>query len=116
MAKRKPANDQRTRTGPVKGDFIAPPEVADADERADALRAQEEFSKPATRFGSMLEEPDRINKIDKMAGRQNHYLVNPVNPVKNGHFNDHRRIDGEGDRRRVCRAQRPGRGVPGESL
>jgi hypothetical protein len=78
MAKRKPANDQRTRTGPVKGEFIAPPEVADADERADALRAQEEFSKPATRFGSVLEEPDRMNKFDKMKKPN---LVNPVNPV-----------------------------------
>jgi hypothetical protein len=89
MAKRKPANDQQTRTGPVKGDFIAPPELADADERADALPAQEEFWKPPTRFGSVPEEPDRMNKMDKMTGRQNHYLVNPVNPVKNGHFNDH---------------------------
>jgi hypothetical protein len=78
MAKRKPANDQQTRTGPVKGDFIAPPEVADADERAAALPAQEEFWRPPTRFGSVPEEPDRMNKIDKMKKPN---LVNPVNPV-----------------------------------
>jgi hypothetical protein len=28
-------------TGPAKGDFIAPPEVADTDERADALPQEE---------------------------------------------------------------------------
>ena len=32
--------------GPQKGEFIAPSEVADVDERADALPQQEEFRRP----------------------------------------------------------------------
>ena len=30
-------------TGPAKGDFLAPPEAADIDKRADALPQEEEF-------------------------------------------------------------------------
>jgi len=40
-------------SGPQKGDFIAPPEIADIDERADALPAEEAFWRPPTRFGSV---------------------------------------------------------------
>jgi len=39
--------------GPVKGDFVAVPEVSDADEPADALPEQEEFWRPPVRFGSV---------------------------------------------------------------
>ena len=40
-------------TGPAKGDFIAPPEVDERDEGADALPEQEEFWRPPVRFGSV---------------------------------------------------------------
>ena len=43
-----------------KGEFIMPPEVTDADERADALPAQEEFWKPPTRFGSVPVEKEPL--------------------------------------------------------
>lgn len=38
-------NDEKgsERAGPVKGDFIAPHDGAERDERTDALLAQEEF-------------------------------------------------------------------------
>jgi DNA modification methylase len=39
--------------GLQKGEFIAPPEFVDADERADALPQQEEFWRPPVRFGSV---------------------------------------------------------------
>lgn len=40
-------NDQHASTvGSMKGDFIAPPEVEEQDERADALPTQEEFWRP----------------------------------------------------------------------
>ena len=47
-------------TGPVKGDLIAPPEVEDRDERADALPAQEEFWRPLTRFGRVPVEKEPL--------------------------------------------------------
>lgn len=47
-------------TGPVKGDFITPPEVAEADERPDALPQQEEFWRPPTRFGSVPVEKEPL--------------------------------------------------------
>jgi hypothetical protein len=40
MAKAKRKEGPVTVVGPDKGDFIAPPEVADANERADALPEQ----------------------------------------------------------------------------
>ena len=46
--------------GPVKGDFIAPPDVEERDERADALPAQEEFWRPPTRFGSVPVEKEPL--------------------------------------------------------
>ena len=39
--------------GPDRGDFIAPQEVDDRDERTDALPEQEEFWRPPVRFGSV---------------------------------------------------------------
>ncbi len=46
--------------GPAKGQFIPPPEVTDADERADALPAQEEFWRPPVRFGSVPVEKEPL--------------------------------------------------------
>ena len=46
--------------GPQKGDFIAPPELTDDDERADALPQQEEFWRPPTRFGSVPVEKEPL--------------------------------------------------------
>ena len=52
-------NEKQT-TGPVKGDFISPPEVEERDERADALPAQEEFWRPPVRFGSVPVEKEPL--------------------------------------------------------
>ena len=41
MPKKDNEESSKPTTGPVKGDFIAPPEVEERDERADALPAQE---------------------------------------------------------------------------
>ena len=51
----KKANEEKDRptTDPMKGDFIAPPEVEERDEWEDALPQQEAFWRPPTRFGSM---------------------------------------------------------------
>jgi DNA modification methylase len=46
--------------GPLKGEFIAPPEMVDADERTDALPQQEEFWRPPTRFGSVPVEKEPL--------------------------------------------------------
>ena len=46
--------------GPQKGEFIAPVEVADVGERADALPQQEEFWRPPTRFGSVPVEKEPL--------------------------------------------------------
>jgi DNA modification methylase len=46
-------------SGPLKGDFIAPP-VEERDEREDALPAQEEFWRPPTRFGSVPVEKEPL--------------------------------------------------------
>ncbi len=45
---------------PEVGDFIAPPDVADADERGDALPDQEEFWRPPVRFGSIPVEKEPL--------------------------------------------------------
>lgn len=47
-------------TGPAKGDFVAPPDVEEGDERADALPAQEEFWRPPVRFGSVPVEKEPL--------------------------------------------------------
>jgi DNA modification methylase len=46
--------------GPVKGDFIVPPDVVEVDERADALPQQEEFWRPPVRFGSVPVEKEPL--------------------------------------------------------
>jgi DNA modification methylase len=48
------------RKGPAKGDFIAPPELPDTDERADALPQEEEFWRPPVRFGSVPVEKEPL--------------------------------------------------------
>lgn len=60
MAKKDDETKGRPTTGPVKGDFVAPPEVKERDERADALPAQEEFWRPPTRFGSVPVEKEPL--------------------------------------------------------
>jgi len=60
MAKRNNQEDDKPTTGPVKGDFIAPPEVVERDEREDALPAQEEFWRPPVRFGSVPVEKEPL--------------------------------------------------------
>jgi len=45
-------NEQEIK-GPLKGEFVPPPEVVDMDERTDALPDQEEFWRPPVRFGSV---------------------------------------------------------------
>ena len=47
-------------TGPVKGDFISPPEVEERDEPDDALPEQEEFWRPPVRFGSVPVEKEPL--------------------------------------------------------
>jgi len=39
--------------GPVRGEFVPPPELSDEDERADAIPEQEEFWRAPVRFGSI---------------------------------------------------------------
>lgn len=56
--------------GPLKGEFIAPPEVVDADEREDALPQQEEFWKPPTRFGSVPVEKEPLGWDRRKAFRK----------------------------------------------
>ncbi|MFH1220699.1 MAG: DNA methyltransferase [Candidatus Eisenbacteria bacterium] len=60
MAKKDSEEKDKPTTGPVKGDFISPPEVVDRDERTDALPAQEEFWRPPTRFGSVPVEKEPL--------------------------------------------------------
>lgn len=55
------------RVGPLKGEFVAPPPSDDADEKADALPAQEEFWRPPTRFGSVPVEKEPLG-WDKKRG------------------------------------------------
>ncbi len=51
---------EQTITGPLKGEFIPPPEVADTDERVDALPEQEDFWRPPVRFGSVPVEKEPL--------------------------------------------------------
>ncbi len=60
MPKRDNEEQSKATTGPVKGDFIAPPEVTEVDERADALPQQEEFWRPPKRFGSVPIEKEPL--------------------------------------------------------
>src|SRR3972149_8148510 len=45
--------EARDVAGPVKGEFVPPPDVPDVDERADALPEQEEFWRAPVRCGSI---------------------------------------------------------------
>jgi len=46
--------------GPAKGEFVAPPEVPDVDEPADALPEEEEYWRPPARFGSVPVEANPL--------------------------------------------------------
>src|SRR5690349_3199712 len=50
----------QTVLGSQKGDFIAPPERTEVDERSDALPQQEEFWRPPVRFGGVTVEKDAV--------------------------------------------------------
>jgi len=54
------SNNGSAPAGPQKGEFIMPPEVEDADERADALPEQEEFWRPPVRFGTVPVEKEPL--------------------------------------------------------
>ena len=43
----------RDSTGPVKGEFVPPPDKSGKDEIEEALPEQEEFWRPPARFGSI---------------------------------------------------------------
>jgi hypothetical protein len=43
----------RDAAGPVRREFVPPPDLPDVDERADALPQQEEFWRAPVRFGSI---------------------------------------------------------------
>lgn len=60
MPKREEEELPEAANGPVKGDFIVPPGVTDADERADALPQEEEFWRPPIRFGSVPVEKEPL--------------------------------------------------------
>jgi hypothetical protein len=64
--------------GPVKGDFIAPPEAPDADERLDALPAQEEFWRPPVRFGSVPVEKEPLGWDRRRAREKIMHVSLPV--------------------------------------
>lgn len=46
--------------GSLKGEFVPPPEIIDADERTDALPQQEDFWRPPVRFGSVPVEKEPL--------------------------------------------------------
>lgn len=60
MAKHVNNNDETALKGPHKGDFIAPPELSDTDERSDALPEQDDFWRPPVRFGSIPVEKEPL--------------------------------------------------------
>ena len=60
MVKKNSDKKDKPTIGPVRGDFVAPPEIVEVDERADALPAQEEFWRPPTRFGSVPVEKEPL--------------------------------------------------------
>ena len=53
-------NNEGQTNGPVKGDFISPPEVEERDEPDGALPEQEEFWRPPVRFGSVPVEKEPL--------------------------------------------------------
>ena len=66
------SNPEEERAGPAKGDFIAPPEEEEQDERADALPDQEEFWRPPVRFGSVPVEKEPLG-WDRRQGFRKHF-------------------------------------------
>lgn len=60
MSKLKKEEQPEAATSPLKGDFIASPEIADVDDLTDALPQQEEFWRPPTRFGSVPVEKEPL--------------------------------------------------------
>lgn len=71
MSKRGEDNEAEGISGPVRGDFIGPPEVAaEADERADALPQQGEFWRPPVRFGSVPVEKEPLGWDRRRAFRK----------------------------------------------
>lgn len=55
----KKTRDEQT-VGPAEGDFIAPPEIEEQDEREDALPEQEEHWRPPVRFGDVPVEKEPL--------------------------------------------------------
>lgn len=53
-------NGSNRRAGPVKGDFIPPPETDERDDRTDELPRQDEFWRPPARFGSVPVEKEPL--------------------------------------------------------
>jgi len=47
-------------SGPVKGEFVPPPDVSDKEEIAEALPEQEEFWRAPARFGSVPVEANPL--------------------------------------------------------
>ena len=47
-------------TGPIKGEFLAPPVTNDVEEQTDALPPQEDFWRPPVRFGSVPVEKEPL--------------------------------------------------------
>ncbi len=64
--------------GPAKGDFIAPPEAGDRDERADALPEQAEFRRPPIGFGSVLVEKEPLGCDGRRGSRELFPVVAPL--------------------------------------
>ena len=50
----------RNATGPVKGEFVPPPDISGTDEIAEALPEQEEFWRAPVRFGSIPVEKEPL--------------------------------------------------------
>jgi len=61
--------------GPLKGEFVPPPEIVDADERADALPEQEDFWRPPVRFGSIPVEKEPLGWDRRRGFRKLYPLV-----------------------------------------
>ena len=52
--------ESRDASGPVKGEFVPPPDVSDAEEIEEALPEQEEFWQPPARFGTVPVEANPL--------------------------------------------------------
>ena len=53
-------NNKEILRGPNKGDFVAPEQMSDVNEREDALPSQEDFWRPPVRFGSVPVEKEPL--------------------------------------------------------